>query len=92
LHTPPLKQRSSGWRMTDSVKADTVKTLRLIRHAQSAANAGLSTTAPDTIPPTDLGRLQAQALADSMTSVPDLIVASSFERAIDTGADRSALP
>ena len=70
--------------MTDSVKADTVKTVRLIRHAQSAANAGLSTTAPDTIPLTDLGRLQAQALADSMTSVPDLIVASSFERAIDT--------
>jgi broad specificity phosphatase PhoE len=70
--------------MADSVEADTVKTVRLIRHAQSAANAGLSTTAPDTIPLTDLGRLQAQALADSMTSVPDLIVASSFERARDT--------
>lgn len=70
--------------MTDSVKADTAKVVRLVRHAQSAANAGLSTTAPDTIPLTDLGRLQAQALADSMVSVPDLIVASSFERARDT--------
>lgn len=70
--------------MTDSVKADTAKVVRLVRHAQSAANAGLSTTAPDTIPLTDLGRLQAQALADSMTSVPDLIVVSSFERARDT--------
>lgn len=70
--------------MADSVDAGTVKTVRLIRHAQSAANAGLTTTAPDTIPLTDLGRLQAQALADSMTSVPDLIVASPFERARDT--------
>ena len=70
--------------MTDSVEAGKAKTVRLIRHAQSAANAGLSTTAPDTIPLTDLGRLQAQALADSMTSVPELIVASSFERARDT--------
>lgn len=57
------------------------KVVRLIRHAESAANAGLRTTSPDSIPLTDHGILQAQALAATITSVPDLIVSSPFERA-----------
>lgn len=57
------------------------KVVRLIRHAESAANAGLVTTAPDTIPLTDHGRSQAIALAETISVVPDLIVSSPFERA-----------
>lgn len=50
-----------------------MKRLRLIRHAESAANAGLATTAPNSIPLTENGQLQARTLADSITSAPDLI-------------------
>jgi len=61
-----------------------MKRVRLIRHAQSAANAGLATTAPDSIPLTDKGQLQARALADSITCTPDLIISSPFDRAVAT--------
>lgn len=70
--------------MTDRVKADKAKSVRLIRHAQSAANAGLATTSPDSIPLTELGRSQAQILAAQIVSPPDLIISSPFERAIHT--------
>lgn len=58
--------------------------VRLIRHAESAANAGLPTTCPDAIPLTDLGNLQAEKLAASITEAPDLIISSPFERALFT--------
>lgn len=61
-----------------------MKRVRLIRHAESAANAGLATTAPDSIPLTEEGQIQARALADSITSAPDLNISSPFERAIAT--------
>ncbi|WP_414908320.1 phosphoglycerate mutase family protein [Pseudomonas sp. IT-P253] len=61
-----------------------MKRVRLIRHAESAANAGLATTAPDSIPLTEKGQLQARAFAESITSAPDLIISSPFERAIAT--------
>lgn len=61
-----------------------MKRVRLIRHAQSSANAGLATTAPDSIALTEKGRTQAQALADCMTCAPDLIISSPFERALAT--------
>lgn len=61
-----------------------MKVVRLIRHAESAANAGLATTAPDSIQLTEKGQLQARAFADSITSAPDLIISSPFERAIAT--------
>ena len=61
-----------------------MKLVRLIRHAESAANAGLATTAPDSIPLTEKGQIQARALADSITSTPDLIISSPFKRAIST--------
>lgn len=54
--------------MNYSAEADKAKSVRLIRHAQSAANAGLATTAPDSIPLTELGHTQAQILADQIVS------------------------
>lgn len=70
--------------MNYSAEADKAKSVRLIRHAQSAANAGLATTAPDSIPLTNLGHTQAQILADQIVSPPDLMISSPFERAIHT--------
>ena len=70
--------------MNYSVEADKAKSVRLIRHAQSAANAGLATSTPDSIPLTNLGHTQAQNLADQIVSPPDLIISSPFERAIHT--------
>lgn len=57
------------------------KHVRLIRHAESAANAGLVTTDPDTIPLTENGHKQAVALAASLDHAPQLIVYSPFDRA-----------
>jgi broad specificity phosphatase PhoE len=36
-----------------------MKIVRLIRHAESVANAGLATTAPNSIPLTEKGLIQA---------------------------------
>lgn len=63
------------------------KQVRLIRHAESAANVGMATTTPDSIPLTDVGLRQARALAQSFTSIPGLIVSSPFVR-----AEATALP
>lgn len=70
--------------MTNSTEAETAKVVRLVRHAQSAANAGLATTSPDSIPLTELGHSQAQILADHIASPPGLIISSPFECAIHT--------
>lgn len=70
--------------MRNSTEADTAKVVRLVRHAQSTANAGLATTSPDSIPLTELGHSQAKILADHIASSPDLIISSPFERAIHT--------
>lgn len=61
-----------------------MKHVRMIRHAHSSANAGLPTTAPATIPLTELGQAQAQALASTLPCAPGLIVSSPFERAVAT--------
>lgn len=60
------------------------KVVRLIRHAQSTANAGQATTAPDTIPLTELGHRQALTLAEKINTSPNLIITSPFERAMNT--------
>jgi len=43
-----------------------MKLVRLIRHAESSANAGLATAAPDSIPLTENGLHQARELAESI--------------------------
>ena len=62
-----------------------MKSIRFIRHAESAANAGLRTSEPCEIPLTEDGRKSAQRVAleyDGPT--PELIVVSPFLRAKQT--------
>lgn len=61
-----------------------MKRIWFIRHAESAANAGLPTTRPDTIPLTDKGMQQAQALADNLNDVPGLIIRTPYLRTQQT--------
>lgn len=56
----------------------------LIRHGESLSNAGLPTGATDQIALTERGQAQAQALVAAFDRAPDLIVASSYRRAIET--------
>ena len=63
---------------------DINKKVILVRHGESAANAGLPTYDPASIPLTDTGRLQAVQLAEKMTITPDLIIVSPYLRAQQT--------
>lgn len=65
-----------------SVDLDDAKVF-LIRHGESAANAGLATCDPATIPLTAAGEEQARLAAGKIDS-PTLIVSSPFERAMAT--------
>jgi len=58
-----------------------MKQARLIRHGQSAANAGQASRDHASIPLTPLGVEQARSVARSFAVAPDLIVASPFARA-----------
>ena len=58
-----------------------MKHARLIRHGESAANAGEASLDHATIPLTAKGVEQASLVAGSFTQAPDLIVASPFSRA-----------
>lgn len=56
----------------------------LVRHGQSASNAGLPATGHGEVPLTELGRQQACAVADLVQRQPDLLVVSPFLRAVAT--------
>ena len=58
-----------------------MKSVRLIRHGESAANAGEASLDHASIPLTPKGVEQASIVAGSFTQAPDLIVASPFSRA-----------
>ncbi|MBD8269318.1 phosphoglycerate kinase [Pseudomonas syringae pv. tomato] len=58
-----------------------MKHVRLIRHGESAANAGEASLDHATIPLTARGIEQARLVAKSIVNAPDLIVASPFSRA-----------
>lgn len=58
-----------------------MKHVRLIRHGESAANAGKASLDHASIPLTPKGVEQARLVAGSFTKSPDLIVASPFSRA-----------
>jgi probable phosphoglycerate mutase len=57
-----------------------------IRHAESAGNAGLVTEDPGSIPLTELGLQQADALAANFPFEPSVIALSPFLRAQQTAA------
>ena len=56
----------------------------LVRHGESAANAGIATTDPATIPLTPAGRDQAQEVAIAFSQRPNLIVVSLYLRTRQT--------
>jgi broad specificity phosphatase PhoE len=58
--------------------------IHLIRHAQSEANAGGATSDPSAIPLSDCGYRQAIEFSHTVTQRPDLIITSTFTRAIAT--------
>ncbi|WP_428566562.1 MAG: histidine phosphatase family protein [Solidesulfovibrio sp. DCME] len=58
--------------------------VRLIRHGQSASNAGETTVYPDTIPLTPLGHAQAALVASCFNRPPRRVVFSAFDRAVQT--------
>ncbi len=58
--------------------------VRLIRHGQSASNAGEVTRYPDTIPLTRLGRAQAALVASCFHRPPRRVIFSAFDRAAQT--------
>lgn len=58
----------------------------LVRHGQSASNAGLPATGASNVPLTALGREQAAALARRVDRRPDLLIVSSFIRSQETAA------
>jgi len=63
-----------------------------IRHAESAANAGVATSDPGTISLTQLGHEQALAVSRYFGTTPDLIVCSPFPaRAANSYADIGTL-
>jgi broad specificity phosphatase PhoE len=59
-------------------------TIWLVRHGQSAANAGLPTEGHGDVPLTELGRQQACAVARRVERRPDLLIVSPFLRACAT--------
>jgi broad specificity phosphatase PhoE len=61
-----------------------VKEIRLIRHAESVANAGAATSTPRDIPLSEKGYRQANEFADSITDRPDRIILSPYVRALET--------
>ncbi|MDF3926333.1 histidine phosphatase family protein [Pseudomonas putida] len=68
-----------------------MKNVRLIRHGESAANAGEPTRDHASIPLTAKGLEQARIVAQSITSAPGLILASPFLRAQATALATTTL-
>src|SRR6266404_2703390 len=55
-----------------------MKEIWLIRHAESAANAGAVTSSPETIPLTEKGLQQARRVAAWFDKQPDIIAVSRY--------------
>lgn len=61
-------------------------TVHLIRHAESAANAGAVTADPASIPLTPRGHDQAHSISKAFAAAPELIVCSPFLRVQQSAA------
>lgn len=68
-----------------------MKNVRLIRHGESAANAGEPTRDHASIPLTAKGLKQAEKIARSFMSAPELIVASPYLRSQATALATTAI-
>ena len=64
--------------------SDLGQSVWLIRHGESAANAGAATLTADSIPLTSRGVEQAKTIADTLPLSPELIVTSPYLRARQT--------
>jgi len=60
------------------------RTIWMIRHAESAGNAGLRSKSSACIPLSPLGCTQAQRLAEAIGARPDLVVTSRYSRTLET--------
>jgi len=67
--------------VTTDVKAGRIL---VVRHGESAANAGARTNDPALIPLTEVGARQARIVADMISERPSLIVVSRFLRTLQT--------
>ena len=67
-----------------------MKTITLVRHGQSEANAGLASGDPALIPLTALGIAQAEHWAQAMDWQPSQVFSSTYARARDTAAPCAA--
>lgn len=61
-----------------------MKRVFFIRHAESAANAGLKTQLDGSIPLSALGHEQSKKLAETFLTVPELVITSAFLRTQQT--------
>lgn len=68
-----------------------MKRVRLIRHGESAANAGQASRDHESISLTPRGLQQAITVAWSFTETPDLILVSPFARAQSTAQETVAV-
>ncbi len=63
-----------------------MRTLTFVRHAESVANAGGITMPHESIPLSEFGHLQAQALAASLDAAPATVLVSAMLRTQQTAA------
>lgn len=63
-----------------------MKTIWYIRHGESMANAGFTTSSPAEIPLTDKGHIEAQKASSLFIHAPGLIVTSPYLRARQTAS------
>ncbi len=68
-----------------------MKSVRVIRHGESAANAGAATLDHASIPLTEKGLYQAELVAQSISQCPELIITSPFSRAQATASATARL-
>ena len=79
----PLKQgamREAS--ISDGIEEDC--RIFIVRHAESAANAGGRTADPATIPITEIGARQAQQVANIISARPAVVVVSRYLRTVQT--------
>lgn len=73
-----------------TASGDDILLVHCVRHGESEANVGASSRDPASIPLTETGRQQAEAIAARIDRAPDRLVCSPFLRARQTAAPTQA--